>query len=264
MNNGYETGTGTALEERPRSLGRVEQRLPVRGQAAVIPVDPVEPRDAAEAINAALIRAFDVVVALVLLILLLPLIVVAAIVVRLDSPGPAFYRATRVGYGGRILSMVKFRKMHNDASGPSLTTDDDHRFTRVGRLYAKLKIDEIPQLWNVLKGDMSLVGPRPETPEFVTLHSEEYRHVLTVRPGITGLSQIAFAEESRILDDDDPRGHYIERILPQKVGLDVMYAQCRSVWLNLRILFWTAAAVLLRRPVAVNRATGRMNIRSRR
>jgi lipopolysaccharide/colanic/teichoic acid biosynthesis glycosyltransferase len=220
-------------------------------------------RPLAERINSALIRGMDIAVSSVLLLVLLPLIVVAAIAVRLDSPGPAFFRTTRMGYRGRPLRMLKFRKMHHDASGPSLTMDDDNRFTRIGALYAKLKVDEIPQLWHVLKGEMSLVGPRPETEEFVTLHAEDYDRILSVRPGITGLSQIAFAEESRILDDDDPLQHYVSRILPQKVGLDCMYAEKRSLWFNLRILFWTTSAVLMRKAVAVNRRTGRMNLRRR-
>lgn len=214
-------------------------------------------------VDAAAIRLLDIFVSALLLLALLPLIAACALIVRLDSPGPAFYRARRVGYRGLPLSMLKFRKMHEDAAGPTLTSDRDDRFTRVGRLYAKLKIDEIPQLWNVLRGQMSLVGPRPETPEFVSLHIADYRLVLKVQPGVTGLSQIAFAEESRVLDDDDPLSHYVERILPQKVSLDRMYAERRSLWLNLRILFWTAVAVAFRRSVAVHRDSGRMNLRNR-
>ena len=110
---------------------------------------------------------------------------------------------------------------------------------------------------------MSLVGPRPEVAEFVGLHRDSYEEILSVRPGITGLSQIAFAEECRILDPDDPVGHYVNRILPQKVGLDELYVRRRSVAFNLRILYWTAVAVVMRRPVAVHRDTGRMNLRKR-
>jgi lipopolysaccharide/colanic/teichoic acid biosynthesis glycosyltransferase len=160
--------------------------------------------------------------------------------------------------------MLKFRKMHDNATGPNLTVDDDDRFTRIGASLAKLKIDEIPQLWNVLRGEMSLVGPRPESREYVEMHELQYRTVLAVKPGITGLSQIAFAEESRILDDDDPIEHYVGRILPQKVLLDIIYAENRSVFLNLRILFWTAGAVILRRQVAVHRESGKMGLRKRK
>jgi lipopolysaccharide/colanic/teichoic acid biosynthesis glycosyltransferase len=211
----------------------------------------------------ALIRLFDALVAGTLLLALLPLIVMAAIAVRLDSPGPAFFRVNRIGWRGDRLRMLKFRKMHADATGPALTMDDDDRFTRLGRLLAKLKLDELPQLWHVLTGDMSLVGPRPEDAEFVDLHRGDYATILRVRPGITGLSQLAFAEESNILDDDDPVQHYVGRILPQKVSLDVMYARERTLWLNLKILLWTMATVVMRRPVAVHRHSGAMRVRKR-
>ena len=218
---------------------------------------------AAKRVNAALIRAFDLFVALTLGAVLLPLIAVAAAAVRLDSPGPVFYRARRAGYLGRELLMLKFRKMRVGAAGPNLTTSDDDRFTRIGGLYARLKIDEIPQLWHVLKGEMSLVGPRPETFDFVGLHADSYGRLLSVRPGITGLSQIAFTEEARILDHDEPIDDYVNRILPQKLNLDLMYVGHRSLWLNVRILFWTFATVALRRPVAVHRGSLQMNIRRR-
>jgi lipopolysaccharide/colanic/teichoic acid biosynthesis glycosyltransferase len=213
--------------------------------------------------DAALIRLFDALVAGTLLLALLPLILIAAVAVRLDSPGPAFFRVNRIGWRGDRLRMLKFRKMHSDASGPALTLDDDERFTRLGRLLAKLKLDEVPQLWHVFTGEMSLVGPRPEDAEFVNLHRGEYSTILSVRPGITGLSQLAFAEESNILDDDDPVRHYVGRILPQKVSLDVMYARERTLWLNLKILVWTMATVVMRRPVAVHRHSGAMTIRRR-
>jgi lipopolysaccharide/colanic/teichoic acid biosynthesis glycosyltransferase len=218
---------------------------------------------AVELLGAAAIRMFDIVVAALLLLVLLPLVVVVAIAVRIESPGPAFFRCERVGYGGRPLRMLKLRKMSDRALGVALTTGQDVRLTRLGRRLAQLKIDEIPQLLHVLRGTMSLVGPRPEVAEFVGLHRDSYEEILSVRPGITGLSQIAFAEECRILDPDDPVSHYVNRILPQKVGLDELYVRRRSVALNLRILYWTAVAVVMRRPVAVPRDTGRMNLRQR-
>src|SRR5947209_11061296 len=168
--------------------------------------------------RAAVKRTVDIVVSATLLLLALPLLVLVALAVKLDSPGPVFYAARRIGHRGRPLRMFKFRKMHHRASGPKLTTDGDDRFTRVGVWLAKCKLDELPQLWNVLRGDMSLIGPRPEDPSFVALHAADFVEILRVRPGITGLSQIAFAEESRILDGEDPTGHYLERILPQKMG----------------------------------------------
>lgn len=228
------------------------------------PTQPFATGGFAAKANAAAIRALDIVVSALLLILLSPVIAIAILIIRLDSPGPAFFRVDRIGFHGAALRMLKFRKMYDGASGSNLTTDDDDRFTRVGATLSKLKIDEIPQLWNVLRGEMSLVGPRPEDRQFVEMHDDVYRTILSVRPGITGLSQIAFAEESRILDDDDPLNHYVERILPQKVLLDEMYAQDRTLWLNLRILFWTAAAVVMRRQVAVHRDSGKMNLRRRK
>jgi lipopolysaccharide/colanic/teichoic acid biosynthesis glycosyltransferase len=214
-------------------------------------------------IDAALIRLFDMMVAGTLLLALLPLILIAALAVRLDSPGPAFFRVSRIGWRGDRLRMLKFRKMHDDATGPALTMGDDDRFTRLGRVLAKLKLDELPQLWHVFTGEMSLVGPRPEDAGFVNLHRGEYQTILSVRPGITGLSQIAFAKESHILDEDDPVQHYVGRILPQKVALDVMYARERTLWLNLKILLWTWATVVMRRPVAVHRHSGAMRLRRR-
>jgi lipopolysaccharide/colanic/teichoic acid biosynthesis glycosyltransferase len=214
-------------------------------------------------LNAAIIRAFDILIAAAMLLLLLPIILVVALTVRLDSPGPAFFRCRRVGYRGGDLQMLKFRKMHDDASGTPLTTDDDQRFTRIGVYLSKFKLDEIPQLWHVLRGQMSLVGPRPEDPGFAAHHPDEFERIADTRPGIIGLSQIAFIEESRILSDDQPLEHYLERILPQKVKLDLLYVERRSVWFNVRILFWGTIAVITRRNVAVHRASGRMNLRRR-
>jgi lipopolysaccharide/colanic/teichoic acid biosynthesis glycosyltransferase len=214
-------------------------------------------------LSGAAIRVFDVFVALSLLVVLLPLIVMAVIGVRSESRGPAFFRCDRVGYRGRRLRMLKFRKMAHDAQGPALTTAADLRFTRIGRLLSKSKIDEIPQLFHVVRGDMSLVGPRPEDADFVDLHPQDYAKILSVPPGITGLSQIAFADEAAILDPADPVAHYRSRILPQKVALDRMYASRRSLAFNLRILAWTATTVVLRRRVAVHRGSGKMNLRRR-
>jgi lipopolysaccharide/colanic/teichoic acid biosynthesis glycosyltransferase len=213
--------------------------------------------------QAAAKRSVDIAFAGVVLLLTLPLIALVAAAVVLDSSGPVFYRAERVGRGGRPLRMLKFRKMHHNASGAPLTMSEDARFTRIGGLLARTKIDELPQLWHVLRGEMSLIGPRPEDPGFVAERADDYHEILRVRPGITGLSQIAFAEESEILCKVDPLEHYRSRIFPQKIRLDRMYASRVSLRLDARILFWTLAAVLLRRQVAVHRETGRMNLRRR-
>jgi lipopolysaccharide/colanic/teichoic acid biosynthesis glycosyltransferase len=199
---------------------------------------------------------------MLLLLLALP-IALLALAIRLDSPGPSLYRCRRIGFRGREFSMLKFRKMHDDAAGPALTAKGDERFTRLGRFLAETKLDELPQLWNVLKGEMSLVGPRPEDPGFVTEQADAYAQILQVRPGVTGLCQLAFAKESEILDPDDALRHYLASILPQKVGMDVLYAQRRSLQMDFQIIFWTVAAVLLKRPVAVHRDSGQMNVRRR-
>lgn len=208
-------------------------------------------------------RVLDVTVALGLLVLLaLPLLLIA-LAVKLDSPGPVFYRVRRVGHGARPLTMLKFRKMHDRAGGIPLTADADPRLTRVGRVLARSRLDELPQLWDVLRGRMSIVGPRPEAPEFVALHREAYHHILSVRPGITGLSQLAFAEEHSILDQSDLVGDYVERILPQKVRLDTLYARDYGLLMDLKVLTWTMAAMLLRKRVSVHRRTGALTLRRR-
>jgi lipopolysaccharide/colanic/teichoic acid biosynthesis glycosyltransferase len=209
-------------------------------------------------------RTFDVVLAAMLLLAALPVLGLIAIAIKLDSRGPVLYRVRRVGYRGRPLVMLKFRKMHDNAAGIPLTTDGDPRLTRVGSLLTRTRLDELPQLWHVLCGRMSIIGPRPEDPRFVALHAEPYRHILGVRPGMTGVSQLAFAKESVILDDDDPVMHYVDRILPQKVSLDVLYAQRSRFRLDLAIFYWTMVTVILRLPVAVHRSTARMNLRRRR
>jgi lipopolysaccharide/colanic/teichoic acid biosynthesis glycosyltransferase len=208
-------------------------------------------------------RTFDAIVALLLLGSVLPVSLVIAIAIKLDSPGPVFYRVRRVGYRGRPLMMLKFRKMQDDAAGIPLTAHADARLTRVGRVLTQTRLDELPQLLDVLRGRMSIVGPRPEDPGFVALHADAYRHILSVRPGITGLSQLAFAEERKILDEHDPVADYVNRILPQKIGLDTLYARSYRLRTDVAVLCWTVIALLLRRPIAVNRSSGRMNVRKR-
>jgi lipopolysaccharide/colanic/teichoic acid biosynthesis glycosyltransferase len=160
--------------------------------------------------------------------------------------------------------MLKFRKMHAGAGGAALTVERDERFTRVGRWLAKLKLDEIPQLWHVLAGEMSLVGPRPESEMFVALFRDDYDLILAARPGIVGFSQIAFVSEGRVLDHADPIGDYVERILPQKIAMDRLYVEQLSAMLDVRIFLWAIVAVLLRRQVAVDRVTGHLSLRHRR
>jgi lipopolysaccharide/colanic/teichoic acid biosynthesis glycosyltransferase len=208
-------------------------------------------------------RTLDVVVAAVVLLLAAPALALIALAIVIESPGPIFYRAERIGRRGHRLRMLKFRKMWPDAKGRALTADADLRLTRVGSILAKSRLDEMPQLWHVLRGQMSLVGPRPEDPSFVAEHAAAYRQILTVRPGLTGFAQLAFAEERRILSVADPVADYLGRILPAKCRLDLLYVRDLSLWTNLRVMTWTAITLVLRRPVAVNRATGRLGVRRR-
>ena len=162
-------------------------------------------------------RALDVVLSVLILAVMLPVSAVVALAILLESRGPVLYRAERVGKGGRRFRMLKFRKMHAHAGGLKLTTSDDVRFTRVGGLLARSKLDELPQLLNVLRGEMSLIGPRPEDPGFVERRQADYDVILQVRPGISGFAQIAFADESRILFKEDPLGALPHRNLPAEV-----------------------------------------------
>ena len=207
-------------------------------------------------------RQLDLFVAFLAGVLLAPVLLMVAAAIKLDSRGPVFYRCQRVGHLGRTFAMLKFRKMYDGAAGACLTARDDDRLTRVGRILARTKLDELPQLWNVIAGQMSLVGPRPEDPGFVESRPE-FETILALKPGITGLSQLAFANESEILAEDDPIADYVDRILPQKIALDCLYAHRRSVPMDLRVLLWTVVAVVFRKDIAVHRATGHQGLRRR-
>jgi lipopolysaccharide/colanic/teichoic acid biosynthesis glycosyltransferase len=214
-----------------------------------------------DAVRVVVKRTIDLVVAGLSLVVLAPLFLAIALLIVLDSPGPVFYRADRVGFRGRELRMLKFRKMRPDAAGGPLTVSGDERLTRVGAWLARTKLDELPQLWHVLRGEMSLVGPRPESPGFVERFRADYDVILGVRPGLTGFTQIAFAREGSILDPRDPGAHYVKALLPQKVALDRLYASRPSTRRDLQMLLATTITLVLRQPVAVNRSTGALTRR---
>ena len=235
------------------------------------PGGPAQPRRAPArrsgflpAIDSFAIRLLDVGVSALLLLLMLPTFALVTLAIRLEGPGGTFFRCRRVGQHGRELHLLKFRKMHPDAVGPPLTVFRDGRLTRVGVHLARWKLDELPQLWSVLRGEMSLVGPRPEDPRFVALAPEAFREILALRPGITGLSQLAFANETSLLRGADPYSYYVERLLPQKLQLDGLYVQRRSMWLNIKILARTARVVLFGGSVAVDRQTAALTVRHHR
>jgi len=183
-------------------------------------------------------RALDLAVAVPLLVILSPVLVALAAAVRLTSRGPAFHRATRVGRDGRPFTMLKLRTMRA-GPGAAITTRDDPRMTTLGRALRRARLDELPQLLNVVRGEMSLVGPRPEDPRFVALYSEEQRAVLALRPGITGAAQLVFRDEAALLDPADPDGSYIRAVLPRKLAIDLEYARGRSLAGDLRIMGMT-------------------------
>jgi lipopolysaccharide/colanic/teichoic acid biosynthesis glycosyltransferase len=190
-------------------------------------------------------RVFDFAVALVGLIILAPVFAVIAVLIKLDSPGPVFFKGERVGQYGKIFYMLKFRSMVVDAprKGPAITCKDDPRVTRIGRFLRKTKLDELPGLVNVLRGEMSLVGPRPEAPVWVERYTPQQRAVLTVKPGITGLVQIKYRNEEKFLSGSNLEAEY-SIIMNDKLSIDLEYVENRSFALDLYILIQTAAALL--------------------
>src|SRR3954468_2667454 len=181
-------------------------------------------------------RLVDCFVLLVLLPVLLPVGLLIAAVVFLDSPGSVFYRASRIGLNGHPFQMLKFRTMKSGCTGPGLSTTFDPRFTPVGRFLARYRLDEFPQFWNVIKGEMRVVGPRPEDPDFVSEHQSAYDEILKVAPGITGLTQLVHFLDD--LDTNNPLAHY-ETILPGKISLDVRYVRTQSFGGDVTILLRT-------------------------
>jgi lipopolysaccharide/colanic/teichoic acid biosynthesis glycosyltransferase len=183
---------------------------------------------------------FDAIASATGLILLSPLLVLVAIAVVLEDGWPVFFRHERVGRGGRLFRIWKFRSMRTRVSGRSITSSDDPRVTRVGRVLRKYKLDELPQLWNVARGEMSLVGPRPEIPRFVNLNDPVWRAVLQRKPGITDLASLLYRNEEEILGrSDHPEAYYNEVILLAKLALNLRYAQTRSFWSDMKLILLT-------------------------
>lgn len=199
-------------------------------------------------------RAFDVTCALAGLIAFSPALAVIAALVKIGDPGPALYRAERIGLDGTPFKMLKFRTMRlRPTEGAAITMRDDPRVTPVGRALRKLKLDEAPQLVNVLRGDMSLVGPRPEAPVYVALYTPEQRRALSVRPGVTGLAQIIYRDESDLLAGPDPETLYRTVAMPAKLRIDLLYIANQSFWLDLRIIALTFAVIISPRAAAFAR-----------
>jgi lipopolysaccharide/colanic/teichoic acid biosynthesis glycosyltransferase len=195
-------------------------------------------------------RWFDAVASFFGLLLLSPFLVLAAIAVSLDSPGSSFFLQNRVGKREETFQLFKFRSMRPSvtAGGPLITARDDARVTRVGRWLRRTKVDELPQLLNVLRGDMSLVGPRPEVSRYTKLYNGEQKQVFAARPGITGPAAIVYANEEELLSrQDDQEKYYVQSLLPAKLELDLIYCRNVSFRGDLALIFKTLGRLFDRR-----------------
>ena len=190
-------------------------------------------------------RAFDIVCAALGLLVLSPVLLMCALLVWLTSPGGVLFRQERMGRDGVPFTIYKFRSMRKDNAGLKISTSSDSRITPVGRVLRKTKLDELPQLWNVLKGDMSFVGPRPEVREYTDLYTDEQRQVLLLRPGITGLASIRYRNENDLLSaSTDPNRTYIEEVMPAKLALDLEYIPRACVSYDIKLILETLVTVV--------------------
>lgn len=192
-------------------------------------------------------RLFDILLSALGLLLLSPLLLAIALWVKLDSPGPALFRQQRIGRHGKPFAIHKFRTMRVDApaQGPQITIGADPRITRSGAILRRYKLDELPQLWDVLRGAMSLVGPRPEVARYVALYPDDLRQlVLSVRPGITDLASIEYRDEGAVLArSSDPERSYVEEVMPAKLALAAQYVRTQSLAGDLRLILRTIKAI---------------------
>jgi lipopolysaccharide/colanic/teichoic acid biosynthesis glycosyltransferase len=193
-------------------------------------------------------RIVDIVVSALVLILLSPLFIAIVISVWLNSPGGAFYRASRVGKDGRRFQMIKFRSMFvgADRHGPAVTSSEDDRITGVGHFLRATKLDEVPQFWNVLTGDMTLVGPRPEAPEIVEQYTNEQASILSVKPGLTGPGAIACSidDSMAVKGGDGAERYYIDHVLDRRLALDAGYVRSRNALTDLALIGKTCQLML--------------------
>lgn len=192
-------------------------------------------------------RCFDIVVSLIILSAFLPFGILIALAIKLDSKGTIFYRQERVGKNGKVFRLLKFRTMRTDAdkAGKLTVGMRDPRITRIGYFLRKTKLDEFTQFWNVLIGDMSIVGPRPEVQEYVNLYTPQQREILTVRPGITDYASLEYFHENEILGAaENPRETYIHEVMPAKLDLNKKYLQNPTLLHDLKLMWMTFAKVL--------------------
>lgn len=185
---------------------------------------------------------FDLIWTILGLALLWPLLLLIGLIVKLEDRGPIFFRQRRIGWHGQPFNMWKFRTMVIDAEGKgaSLTIGRDPRITNAGHWLRATKVDELPQLFNVLAGEMSLVGPRPEVKKYVDIYSPDQRNVLRLRPGITDLASVKYRRESEILaNSQDPERTYVDEIMPEKIRINLEYAAKANVWTDLQVILMT-------------------------
>ena len=186
-------------------------------------------------------RLFDIIFSLVGIVFLLPIFIVVSILIKIDSLGPIFFLQKRVGLNGDIFKIIKFRTMRvNHNNSLTVTVENDIRITRIGKILRKYKIDEIPELINVLIGDMSFVGPRPDVPGYADLLKGNNRNILKLRPGITSRASIKYAnEEQLLLDQQDPIAYNNDVIFPDKVKMNLNYYENNNIWIDIKIIFAT-------------------------
>ncbi len=190
-------------------------------------------------------RVRDVAASATGLVVLSPLLIGLTMAIKAHDGGPVLYASRRVGKDGRAFLLYKFRTMivDSDKQGPGITTARDRRITKVGAWLRRFKLDELPQLWNVLKGEMSLVGPRPEDPRYVAHYTSEQRQVLAVRPGSTGTASLAYRREERLLHGADWESRYLNEIMPAKLALEVDYLRRRTLWTDVGLIVRTFVAL---------------------
>ena len=210
-------------------------------------------------------RVFDLVFAMLGLVVLSPLLLVVALAVRLSSPGPVLFRSRRVGRFGKEFFLLKFRTMTKDAhlNGPPITIGKDYRISPLGAILRRAKMDELPQLLNVVRGEMSLVGPRPEVPEYVKLHTPEQRTVLDLMPGMTDPASIKYALENDLLgESESPLSDYVNDIMPDKIRMNLGYAAGANLWTDFNVILKTMATIAGRRAKANALTRGGVRVES--
>lgn len=194
-------------------------------------------------------RLFDIIISLIVLAVGLPFGILIALLIVIDSKGKIFYKQTRVGRNNVDFPLYKFRTMYSESDRGSLITigENDTRITKTGQFLRKYKIDEFPQFLNILKGEMSIVGPRPEVRKYVDMYTPEQMKVLSVRPGLTDYASIRYVNENaQLAASDDPEQTYIHEIMPDKLALNLKYIQEQSLWVDMKIIFQTFAAIIHR------------------